>query len=107
MIQISDLFEFQQIRMILNAEATGLLATVEISIEYQDENLKNVELWVRVHGDNVKGHIRNFEAKNKDPKTESFHQDLITQVNKMPDINDYIDAWIWRRQKESDNKQGG
>ena len=97
----TDLYEFNQLRFILPAETTGLLDTVELSIEYQENNLKNVEVWVRVNGDNVKGQIRSFEAKNKNPKTESFHQDLLTQVNKIPDINDYIDAWIWRRQKEA------
>jgi len=101
MIQISNLFEFNQIRLILPAETTGLLDTVEISIEYQEKNLKHVEAWVRVVGDNVKGKImQSFEAKNKDPKSASFRQDLITQVNGIPDINDHIDAWIWRRQKE-------
>jgi len=101
MIQFTDLFEFKQIRFILPAETTGLLDNVELSIEYQEANLKNVEVWVRVHGDNVKGRIRVFEAKNKNTKAESFEQNLITQVNDMPDINDYIDAWIWRRNKEA------
>lgn len=102
MIQLSNLFEFQQIRLILPAETTGLLDTVELSIEYQEENLDHAEIWVRVNGDNVKGKIRNFEPYNKDYKTDSFHQNLITQVNKMSDINDYIDAWIWRRQNEAE-----
>ena len=100
MIYISDLFEFRQNRFILSAKSTGLPDTVELSFEYQEANLNNIELWVRVHGDNVKGRIRFFEAENKDINSESFHQDLITQVNAMPDINDYISAWIWRRQNE-------
>ena len=90
MIQISDLYEFKQIRFILPAEATGLLDTIEMILEYQEENLKHVELWVRVDGDNVKARIMQpFEGINKDPKSESFHQDLISQVNGMPAINDY------------------
>lgn len=100
MIQITDLYKYNQIRLVLPSEPAGFLETVELSIEYQEENLKNVEVWVREHGDNVRGRIRYFEAKNKDSKTESFHQDMITQVNDMPDIGDYINAWIWRRQNE-------
>jgi hypothetical protein len=100
MIQITDLYEFNQVRFILPAETAGLMDTVELSLEYQNENLKNVELWVRVSSDNVKGRIKYFEALNKNPDSESFHQDMITQVNDMPDINDYMDAWIWRRQNE-------
>ena len=100
MIQITDLYEYNQIRLVLPAETAGFLETAEISIEYQEQNLNNVEVWVREHGDNVKGRIRYFEAKNKNPKSESFHQDLITQVNEMPDINDYVNAWLCRRQNE-------
>ena len=77
------------------------METVELSIEYQEQNLNNVEVWVRAEGDNVKGRIRCFETKNKSPKSESFHQDLIIQVNEMPDINDYVNAWLWRRRNES------
>jgi len=98
LIQLTDLFEFKQIRFILPAETTGLLDTVELSLEYQEDNLSNIEIWVRVNGDNVKGKIRSFEAKNKDIGSEEFHQNLITQVNIMSDIHAYIDAWIWRRQ---------
>jgi len=101
--QQMELYEYSQMRFILPADTTGLLDTVEMSIEYQAENMKNVEVWVRKHGDNVKGKIRSFEADNKNPDSPSFHQNLITQVNGMPDINDYIDAWIWRREKEADN----
>ena len=99
MIQFTSMIECTQIRFTLTAEATGLMDNVELSIEYHEENLHIVEVWVRVLGDNVKGLIRQFEAKNKNMKSESFHQNLITQVNEMPDINDYIDAWIWHRMK--------
>lgn len=97
MIQIVDLYELKQIRFVLPAETTGVLDTVELSLEYQEENLENVEIWVRVHRDKVKGWIRNFEATNKNPNTESFHQDMIVQVNNMPDINMYINTWILHR----------
>lgn len=102
MIQFSNLYEYEQIRFVLPADTTGLLDTVELSIEYQTKNLNIAELWVRIHGDNVRGKILDFEPKNKDCTVDSFQQDLITQVNKMPDINEYIDAWIWRRQKEEE-----
>jgi len=101
MIQITDLYEYDQIRLVLPAETAGFLETVELSIEYQAKNLNNVEVWVRAEGDNVKGRIRYFEAKNKNPNSESFHQDLIIQVNEMPGINDYVNAWLWRRRNES------
>jgi len=101
----TELYEFNQIRFVLPAEATGLLDTVELSIEYQEENLKNAEVWVRVKNDNVKGRIKHFDVKNKDHQSETFQQDLITQVNDMSDINDYINAWVWRRQNESNTKE--
>jgi hypothetical protein len=101
MMMLTDLYEFKQIRFILTAEAAGLLENAELSIEYQKENLKHVEVWVRRAEDNVKGHIRTFEATNKDISSESFQQDLITQVNDLDDITAYIDAWIWRRHKEA------
>jgi len=104
MIQITDLYKFDQIRFKLPAETTGFLAAIELSIEYQEQNLKNAEIWVRKDGDNVKGRIRYFEATNKDPQSESFHQDLITQVNDMSDIGEYINAWIWRRENEGSAK---
>jgi len=106
MIQITDLYEFYQIRFRLLSETTGLSDTVELSIEYQEENLAHAEVWVRTDGDNVKGRVRYFDARNKDPKTESFHQDLISQVNDMPDINEYINAWIWRRKNENKTGRG-
>jgi hypothetical protein len=56
--QQTDLYEYKQLRFILCKEATGLLETVELSIEYQKENLDNVEVWVRKNSDNVKGRIR-------------------------------------------------
>jgi len=106
MIQITDLYEFYQIRFRLPSETTGLSDTVELSIEYQKENLAHTEVWVRTDGDNVKGRVRYFDARNKDSKSESFHQDLITQVNDMPDINEYINAWIWRRKNEDKTGRG-
>jgi len=96
------MYELNQLRIVLPTEATGYLDTAELSIEYHSENLKHIELWVRVAGDNVKGMVRIFEAKKKNIASEDFHQNLITQVNQMPDIGDYIDAWIWRRQKEAE-----
>jgi len=96
----TELYEFNQIRLMLPSEATGFLDNVVISIEYQKENLKKVEVWVRIDGDKIKGYINYVEAKNKDMKSESFHQDLITQVNKMPNIDAIINAWIWKRQNE-------
>ena len=96
-----EIYELNQLRIVLPAETTGHLDTAELSIEYHGENLKHIELWVRVAGDNVRGMIRVFEAENKNTASEDFHQSLITQVNMMPDIDDYIDAWIYRRQKEA------
>lgn len=98
--QSMNLYEFNQVRFILTAEATGYLDTVELSVEFQKANLEHVEVWVRMQGDNVKGKIREFAAKSTDTESDSFHQSLITQVNEMEDIGDYIDAWIFRRRKE-------
>ena len=71
-----------------------MLDKVELSIDFKEDNLKIAEIWVRVNGDNVKGLIGFFDARNKNLKSGSFLQDLITQVNRMPDINDWIDGWI-------------
>ncbi len=101
MILITDLYEYQQFRFMLTAEPTGILENAELSLVYNQEIMQAVELWVRCQNDNVKGRIRVFEAKNKDTSSESFQQDLISQVNDMDDINDYINAWITRRRSEA------
>jgi hypothetical protein len=100
MILLTDIYEYQQIRFLLTAEPAGILENAELSLVYNQEIMQAVELWVRRQNDNVKGRIRIFEAKNKDTSSESFQQDLVSQVNDMEDINDYIDAWILRRRNE-------
>jgi cobalamin biosynthesis Co2+ chelatase CbiK len=100
-LELTELYDFNQVRFTLHQQATGYLDDVELSIEYQKENLNHVEIWVRTCHDMVKGKIRDFAAANKNIDSEDFIQSLITQVNAMPDIGDYIDAWIWRRQKEA------
>ncbi len=102
MILITDVYEYQQLRFMLTAEPTGILENAELSLVYNCEIMQAVELWVRCQNDNVKGRIRIFEAKNKDTASESFQQDLVSQVNDMEDINDYINAWIARRRNESE-----
>ena len=96
-----EMHNFEQLRVVLPAETTGHLDTVELSIEYQKGNLMHVEVWVRVVGDNVKGLIRIIEAENKNVEAKEFQNSLLMQVNNMPDISDYIDAWIYRRQDNS------
>ena len=73
---------------------------VELILVYQKENLKNVEVWFSVGVDNIGSQIRHFDAQNKDTSSESFHQNMITQVSDMPDINDYISTWTWCRQQQ-------
>jgi hypothetical protein len=96
----TPVYTFNQLRAILPSDATGHLKTVELSIEYHTENLKDVEVWVSISGDNVRGRICTFEAKNKDITPDRFNQSLFEQVNDMPDIDKYIHLWISRRLNE-------
>ena len=83
----TPVYTFNQLRTILPSDATKQLRTVELSIEYHTENLKDVEVWVSIAGDNVRGRICAFEAKNKDITPDRFNQSLFEQVNDMPDID--------------------
>ena len=96
----TPVYTFNQLRAVLPSDATRHLKTVELTIEYHTENLKDVEVWVSIAGDNVRGKICAFEAKNKDIASDHFNQSLFDQVNNMPDIDDRIHAWVWRRLNE-------